>query len=55
MKERKCDFMVRLASINLLVILAGVPEVRPAIIGILKSFRKTDLDLGVTQAMERIR
>lgn len=49
-----CDFMVRLASIDLLVILAGVREVRPAIVEILRRFRKTDLDLGATQALERI-
>jgi hypothetical protein len=55
LQDCECDFMVRLASIDLLVILAGVPEVRPAIVEILKRFRKTDLDLGVTQGLERIK
>jgi hypothetical protein len=54
MKDNKCDLMVRLASIDLLVILAGVPEARQTVVGILKRSRKTDLDLGVTRALERI-
>jgi hypothetical protein len=54
LQDRECDLMIRLGSIDLLVILAGVPEVRPAAIGILTRFRKTDLDLGATGALERI-
>lgn len=54
LKDRECDLMIRLGSIDVLVILAGVSEVRPAVIEILKGFRKTDLDLGATQALGRI-
>ncbi|HTS31153.1 MAG TPA: hypothetical protein VMH81_35015 [Bryobacteraceae bacterium] len=54
LQDGDCDLMVRLGPIDLLVILAAVPRVRPVVTEILERFRKTDLDLGATQALERI-
>ena len=54
MKDPGCDFLIRLSAIKLLVILAGVAEVRPHAIGILQRFRGTDLDLGSSDALARI-
>ncbi len=54
LRDPECDLMVKLGSIDVLVILAGVGQARPFVIEILKRYHRTDLDLGVTQALERI-
>jgi hypothetical protein len=54
MDQPQCDFILRLACIDLLVMLAEAPELREAVVRILQGLRKTDLDLGATTGLERI-
>ena len=54
MRSPKCELILRLACIDLLRLFATAPELRPPITDILNSFRGTDLDLGVTTALDRI-
>ncbi|HLK67731.1 MAG TPA: hypothetical protein VKU19_30075 [Bryobacteraceae bacterium] len=52
--EREVDFMLRVESIHLLGLLAGVPEARALVEATLKGFRKTDLDLHTNETLKRI-
>ncbi len=54
MRSPKCELILRLACIDLLRLFATAPELRPPVTDILNSFRGTDLDLGVTTALDRI-
>ena len=54
MRSPKCELILRLACIDLLGLFATAPELRPPVTDILKTFRGTDLDLGVRTALDRI-
>lgn len=54
MQSRECEFTLRLACIELLTIMTQAKPLRERAIEILVGFRGTDLDLGVSTAMERI-
>ena len=54
MECEECALTLRLACIDLLVLLAGAREFRPSVTGILESFRGTDLDLGASTGLQRI-
>ena len=54
MKQERCDLMLRLAAIDLLVMFAQADELRPPVVGILKEFQGTDLDHGTKMGLERI-
>jgi hypothetical protein len=55
MRSTECDLILRLACIDLLRLFATAPDLRAPITDILKTFRGTDLDLGVQTALERLR
>jgi hypothetical protein len=52
--QPRCDLMLRLACIDLLVMMAEAPELRKASVRILTDLRHTDLDLAATTGLERI-
>jgi hypothetical protein len=54
MKSRECEFILRLACINLLGLFATAPGLRQPIVDIFNSFLGTDLDHGVRTALDRI-
>jgi hypothetical protein len=55
MSSRECDLLLRLAAIDLLVLIATAPEFRVPVTEILEGFRGTDLDHGAGVALDRIR
>ena|SRR5579872_1791302 len=52
--EPQCDFILRLACIDLMVMFAQASELRKQVVRILKDLRGTDLDLASTTGLERI-
>jgi hypothetical protein len=54
MRDTESDLMVRLACIDLMAMLAASPVLRPKMVEILQSFRRTDLDHGASMGLERI-
>jgi hypothetical protein len=54
MLRTECDLILRLAAIDLLVLIAAAPEFRVQVTAILEGFRGTDLDHGAGVAIDRI-
>jgi hypothetical protein len=54
MANPQCEFTLRLACIQFLAMASQAASLRDPLIGILESFRGTDLDHGVSTALERI-
>src|SRR5579872_3681646 len=48
------DFILRLACIDFLALLAAQPELRQPVIDLLNSFRGTDLDHGVSMGLDKV-
>lgn len=54
LRRQEYDLMLRLAAIDLLVLLAGVPKARAGVVAVLRSFAGTDLDYGSSKGLERV-